>query len=560
MIRLDKLSEFLILLSATSCDAILGADFDGLRRRPNTTSGALDQTTSATGAAGAGGAAGSCTPGTTMGCYDGHNGTLGVGVCVGGNATCLPDGSAYGPCEGQTLPAAEPCGSPTDLDCNGALTTCTGQTQWSKRFGDTNGGSETLSGVAVDEQLNIYLTGYFNRDIDFGPAGILSAAGTNGPSGFVAKLDPNGTPQWAKLIASENIAIEAICTDNAGNTGVTGHFASWFDAGGGETLSNGMTGIFVASFDPAGAHRFSKAFGPQLGAISVGHDVGCAPGGSVAVVGRIYGDVDFGGGSLMGSSASYDAFVVRFDKTGQHIFSKRFGEEKPQIATRIEVDSSDDLVLVGGLQGSIDLGGGPLQGRDVVETYVARLTGDDGTHLGSRYFRYTENKDPLFGPAYGVAIGPGNQLGLLTSGRAPVDFDNGPLAGDLFLVRLDDKLAGLWSKGFSFNGHFTSLEYASNGDLLVLGFVRGVIDLGGGQISTSADRYEAVVARYSAADNNLVWQRLVGGSDKQFARAMAIQHDVIVVGGDFYGTTNWGDQELHNGGSGSDIYVVKLAP
>jgi len=67
---------------------------------------------------GTGGFAG-CEPGVQEHCYEGPIGTEGVGVCVGGLTTCLPDGLSWGPCEGQVLPSQEVCATPGDDDCNG---------------------------------------------------------------------------------------------------------------------------------------------------------------------------------------------------------------------------------------------------------------------------------------------------------------------------------------------------------------------------------------------------------------------------------------------------------
>jgi hypothetical protein len=63
-----------------------------------------------------------CILGTTQTCYDGPAGTLGVGVCHGGNQMCVarPDGNGaqWGPCNGQVTPGQ-------DL-CDGVDRTCTG--------------------------------------------------------------------------------------------------------------------------------------------------------------------------------------------------------------------------------------------------------------------------------------------------------------------------------------------------------------------------------------------------------------------------------------------------
>jgi hypothetical protein len=62
-----------------------------------------------------------CLPGTTVSCYSGPSGTLGVGLCHGGNKTCLPDGSGYSDCAGEVTPVTEVCGNGVDDDCDGQV-------------------------------------------------------------------------------------------------------------------------------------------------------------------------------------------------------------------------------------------------------------------------------------------------------------------------------------------------------------------------------------------------------------------------------------------------------
>jgi len=64
-----------------------------------------------------------CAPGATIPCYEGPAGTENVGACKGGTATCATDGSGYGACAGQVLPATETCGDAIDDDCNGIAET-----------------------------------------------------------------------------------------------------------------------------------------------------------------------------------------------------------------------------------------------------------------------------------------------------------------------------------------------------------------------------------------------------------------------------------------------------
>jgi len=63
-----------------------------------------------------------CTPGAQTACYTGPQGTEGVGPCVGGMQTCNAEGTGFGPCEGEVLPAAQDlCANSVDDDCNGEV-------------------------------------------------------------------------------------------------------------------------------------------------------------------------------------------------------------------------------------------------------------------------------------------------------------------------------------------------------------------------------------------------------------------------------------------------------
>jgi hypothetical protein len=63
---------------------------------------------------------GACTPGRVSECYDGQDGTAGVGACKKGTRTCTAQGE-WGACQGQVLPATEACGDGVDNNCNGQV-------------------------------------------------------------------------------------------------------------------------------------------------------------------------------------------------------------------------------------------------------------------------------------------------------------------------------------------------------------------------------------------------------------------------------------------------------
>jgi RHS repeat-associated protein len=61
-----------------------------------------------------------CRVGDTRACYSGARLSRGVGICTDGVQSCLPDGTGWGPCDGEVLPQAEQCNG-LDDNCNGEV-------------------------------------------------------------------------------------------------------------------------------------------------------------------------------------------------------------------------------------------------------------------------------------------------------------------------------------------------------------------------------------------------------------------------------------------------------
>ncbi|MCK6590533.1 MAG: SBBP repeat-containing protein, partial [Polyangiaceae bacterium] len=106
-----------ILSTLTACSG------DPENAAGGTSSGSGGGSTSSSGSGGSGGAGGGseCQPGETQFCYSGPPGTEIVGACKAGLATCNPEGTGFGPCEGEITPSAESCATMGDDDCDGQI-------------------------------------------------------------------------------------------------------------------------------------------------------------------------------------------------------------------------------------------------------------------------------------------------------------------------------------------------------------------------------------------------------------------------------------------------------
>jgi hypothetical protein len=96
---------------------------------------------------------GAVDDGLTQACYDGPNGTQGVGICHGGTKSCVetsPGGFGMSACLGQVLPAAEDCNG-LDDDCNGTIDdlaprACYDGPAGTQNVGTCRGGMQSCSG------------------------------------------------------------------------------------------------------------------------------------------------------------------------------------------------------------------------------------------------------------------------------------------------------------------------------------------------------------------------------------------------------------------------------
>jgi hypothetical protein len=214
----------------------------------------------------------------------------------------------------QSIPG-EPSGGLTKLGPDG-------EQIWKRPYGSV---------VASDATGHPIVAGAFDEELDFGFGPL---APTGGADVFLAKLSPDGEPVWARRLGtSGNAAPRSLAVDGAGKIAVS-------------TIS---AGTFV--FDAQGKLLWEKPFAGALAYDSSGN---------LLVTGGFVGSLDFGAGPVVSGGAS-DAFLVKLDPDGKHIFSHVIGDAandaEEQIGTSISVDANDNLILVGELEAGISLFG-----------------------------------------------------------------------------------------------------------------------------------------------------------------------------------------------------------
>jgi hypothetical protein len=175
-----------------------------------------------------------------------------------------------------------------------------GQFLWAKQFGDSTNNCAS-NGIAVDNNNNIYTTGYFYGTKDFDPgAGTFTLTAPGTTDLFISKLDSMGNFVWAKnTSASADGMGHSIGLDNFNNLYIIGRYAGSSDIDSGPStyiFSNiqpggqPLPGIFFLKVGFSGLVKSAIVVGPGWG--EQGMSVAVDPSGNVHATGYLIGSND----------------------------------------------------------------------------------------------------------------------------------------------------------------------------------------------------------------------------------------------------------------------------
>lgn len=305
---------------------------------------------------------------------------------------------------------------------------------WAKQMGGAT--NDTGHAIVVDHSGDVFVTGEFEKTVDFDPGTGNSPLTSRGQTDiFLLKLSTTGDYQWVKHIGSESFDRgEALTIDSGSNLFLTGYFTGTvdFDPGDGiaELTSSGATGAsgFVLKLDAGGNFEWVTALPNNIAGRAVTTDT----------TGNIYIG---GGGPGIG--------IVKLNPTGVVTWEK-FLPGSNSNATSIAVDVLGHVYTTGSFRGNIDFDPGEDQvmfnSGSWHDGYINKFD-----EAGNYVWAYQ-----LGGPTlrnYGVAIALDASGSIYASGhfRSEIDFDPGPNTFNLkseytynrYLLKWNQETAGL---------------------------------------------------------------------------------------------------------------------
>ena len=219
-----------------------------------------------------------------------------------------------------------------------------GDLEWVKQFGGAY--QDSISDVTVDGQGNIIVQGVFRDVSDWGGKDKLTAAGGADYDVVLAKYDLNGDHVWSKRYgnAFDDFA-GGVTVDPAGNITMVGSFDQSVSFGEGDAhKSAGESDIFVARFTPNGALAWARTFGADRADIA--DAIASDAAGNTIVTGWFENTVEFGKTSLT-SKGNKDVFALKLDANGGVVWAHRFGDKDHDQGRAVAVDEGGAAYVAG---------------------------------------------------------------------------------------------------------------------------------------------------------------------------------------------------------------------
>ncbi|MGK3964775.1 SBBP repeat-containing protein [Sorangium sp. So ce118] len=249
-----------------------------------------------------------------------------------------------------------------------------GQRAWCKHFVGSDSEGKRLAGdIAVDAMDDVYITGSLAsneeaRPVEFG--GPILTLGDD-LDGFIVKLDNDGSFKAQQTIRGpgQQRGVD-IAIDKDGNVIALANHDNMTIVGVYSVRSAGMSDILAAKLNSQLSCIWSRSLGSSDNETAI--QLAVASDGTIAVTGRAQGDVDYGGGPLVGAGG-VDLALIKLAPDGAHVWSKRFGDDRNQTSKAIAILPSGEPILAADIEGSIDVGAGALYSSGGNDILLARF-------------------------------------------------------------------------------------------------------------------------------------------------------------------------------------------
>jgi len=345
-----------------------------------------------------------------------------------------------------------------------------GNVLWAKGVGGD--GDDRANSITIDISGNVVVVGYFfSRNITFGSRTITNNGAYSDM--FIVKYDNNGNVIWAKSAGGSGDQAHSVSTDPSGNIIVEGNFGTYNLTFGTTTLIPvGAGDIFIVKYNSNGNVLWAKSAGGS--GDDLAYSVATDALGNVYMAGSFNSvTITFGSTTLTNAGSPYnDIFIVKYDTSGNVLWAKSAGGSSSEEARSVTADATGNFYVVGDYQSSsITFGSTTLTNVGSSDMFVVKYDAS-GNVLWSKSEGeiYDDNAFSVSTDALGNLYVAGEfHLYPITFGSTTLTN-----AGtyDMFIVKYDSTGNVLWAKsaGGSYDDWAYSVATNALGNISVVGY------------------------------------------------------------------------------------------
>lgn len=292
-------------------------------------------------------------------------------------------------------------------------------------------------------------------------------------------------------------------------------------------VSSGGTDAFVAKYDLSGNLLWLRQFGTFRDDEAVSVVVDTA--GAVYVAGTTYGNL-----ASTGATGTYsDVFIARFDAAGQLSWIRQFGSIFQDQAQGVAIDPSGTIVIVGNTEDSMD--GSTNAGY--ADIFIAKYS-----LTGNRIW-ITQKGTSAHDEAHGVCVDSAGTIYIAGMTRGSFTTVQNTFYSQALLMKYDATGNTVWIQQFGTSGDDDADAVAldSRGNIYVAGRVAN-------EDRTTSDKQDAFTAKFDAAGNRLwIAYDHSTGEDRNYGVAVDSANYIYSVGyagGDLNERKNAGYQDV----------------
>ena len=393
---------------------------------------------------------------------------------------------------------------------------------WARTWGGTS--HDSGYGVAADNTGNIYIAGYFKGTVDFDPGGGDPHTSNGGNDVFLSKFDSYGAFQWVRTWGGlDDDRGWGIATDGSGNVYVTGNFRDTVDFnpdGGDPHISKGDYDNFLSKFDSSGNFEWARIWGGSVYESALG--VAADGSGNVYVTGYFRGTSDFDpdSGDPHSSNGYEDAFLSKFDSSGNFEWARTWGGSIYDTGLGVATDGSGNVYVTGLFYGSVDFdpdGVDQHSSNGDQDAFLSKFNSSGDFQLARTWGGDGEDQ----GRAVAVEVSGNVYVTGIFTDDVEFDPDGGDLhtsegMEDVFLSRFDSsgnfEWARTWGGSDADEGYGVAVD--GSGYVFITGYFRDLVDFDpdGGDLHTSNGWDDIFLSRFDSS-GNFEWARTWGAAD-----------------------------------------------